>query len=170
MVYFSIKKGVTILSTKRKATIAVLVVILIRLYNIYTPLQTSILSYRSIEIQPNIANEISSDVSKTKAETSKKSENNISDETLSTPVEVTEISSDINADTLYDPVLKVNITIEAFNLYDLDELRHFKGIGEKTAQAIVDYRTQNGAFTDFKTLLSVKGIGEKKLQQMINGK
>ncbi len=158
------------MSTKRKATITILIIILIRLYNIYTPLQTSILSYRSIEIQPNLANEISSNLSKTKAETSEKSENDISDEALSTPVKVTEISSDVNTDMLYDPVLKLDIDIEAFNLYDLDELKHFKGIGEKTAQAIIEYRTQNGAFTDFKTLLSVKGIGEKKLQQMINGK
>lgn len=38
-----------------------------------------------------------------------------------------------------------------------------KGIGIKKAQAIVDWRRQNGKFTNVSQLLEVKGIGEKTL-------
>jgi len=36
-----------------------------------------------------------------------------------------------------------------------------KGVGDSKAQAIVAYRTQNGAFNSVDDLAMVKGIGEK---------
>lgn len=39
------------------------------------------------------------------------------------------------------------------------------GIGEKTAQAIVDYRSKNGSFGTVQDLLNVKGIGPKTLEK-----
>lgn len=40
-----------------------------------------------------------------------------------------------------------------------------KGIGMTKAQAIVEYREQNGAFQSLDQLLEVKGIGEKTLEK-----
>jgi len=39
-----------------------------------------------------------------------------------------------------------------------------KGVGDKKAQAIVDYRTQNGAFTSIDDLQNVKGISAKTIE------
>jgi competence protein ComEA len=40
------------------------------------------------------------------------------------------------------------------------------GIGEVTAQAIVDYRNENGPFRTIEDLLKVKGIGERTLDKI----
>ena len=39
------------------------------------------------------------------------------------------------------------------------------GVGEKRAQAIIDYRQQHGAFTSVEQLQAVKGIGEAVLEK-----
>ena len=63
------------------------------------------------------------------------------------------------------------ITMPAFaggNMVDInsatvEQLQEVKGIGDKTAMAIVAYRSEHGAFKDVEDLLHVKGIGEKSL-------
>ncbi len=40
-----------------------------------------------------------------------------------------------------------------------------KGIGEKKARAIVEYRNQNGAFTSIEDLAKVKGINTKTIDK-----
>lgn len=41
------------------------------------------------------------------------------------------------------------------------------GVGTKTADAIVAYRTQNGPFKDVKDLAKVKGVGEKRAVKLV---
>lgn len=56
---------------------------------------------------------------------------------------------------------KVNI-----NTANLDELRALKGIGEKRAQLIIEYREEYGKFSTIEDLKKVKGIGEKTFQDI----
>ncbi|RST73883.1 hypothetical protein D4T97_013510 [Siminovitchia acidinfaciens] len=61
---------------------------------------------------------------------------------------------------------KVNI-----NKADLSELQTLSGIGPAKAQAIIDYREQDGPFKQVEDLKNVSGIGEKtfeKLQESIS--
>ena len=46
------------------------------------------------------------------------------------------------------------------NTADVYELQRLPGIGEKRAQAIVDYREENGPFQSVEDLTRVSGIGE----------
>lgn len=45
------------------------------------------------------------------------------------------------------------------NQANIDELQKLKGIGEKKAQAIVEYRQKNGRFKNIDEFKNVKGIG-----------
>ena len=51
---------------------------------------------------------------------------------------------------------KVNI-----NTATIEELKTLKGIGEKKAEAIIDYRKKNGSFKNKEELMKVRGIGKK---------
>lgn len=58
---------------------------------------------------------------------------------------------------------KVNI-----NTASVEQLVELPGIGESTANNIVDYRKKNGNFKSIDQLLEVKGVGEKKLSKIKN--
>ena len=47
------------------------------------------------------------------------------------------------------------------NTADQEELMLLDGIGEKLAERILEYRTENGAFQTIEEIQNVKGIGEK---------
>ena len=49
-----------------------------------------------------------------------------------------------------------------------DDLVLLPGVGEVLAQAIIDYRNNNGPFITVQDLLNVSGIGDKKLNGMLN--
>lgn len=50
------------------------------------------------------------------------------------------------------------------NTASADELASLKGIGEKKAQAIVDHREKQGKFTSIDQLADVSGIGPATLE------
>lgn len=52
------------------------------------------------------------------------------------------------------------------NTATIEELIQIPGIGPKTAEKIIEYRTLHGNFKELNELLNVKGIGEKKLEMI----
>jgi len=52
------------------------------------------------------------------------------------------------------------------NTASATELEALPGVGEVIAQAIVDYRTENGPFTSVDQLLDVSGIGDATLENI----
>lgn len=48
------------------------------------------------------------------------------------------------------------------------ELEKLPGIGKKSAEAIVAYRTEKGKFKTLKDLLKVKGVGKKTVEKIQN--
>lgn len=64
------------------------------------------------------------------------------------------ISSVVSEEPMQDEPININTA-------DLELLITLNGIGEKKAQAIIDYREQNGLFSNIEEIMQVKGIGEK---------
>ncbi|MEH6453087.1 MAG: helix-hairpin-helix domain-containing protein [Psychromonas sp.] len=52
------------------------------------------------------------------------------------------------------------------NKASMDQLAKISGIGEKKAQAIIDYREAYGDFVNLTELVKVKGIGESTLKKI----
>ncbi len=52
------------------------------------------------------------------------------------------------------------------NTATAEQLQLLPGVGEVTAQRIVDYRTEHNGFTSIEELMEIKGIGEKKFAEM----
>lgn len=55
----------------------------------------------------------------------------------------------------------------SLNSITFDELLYIKGIGEVTAQKIIDYRSSIGYFTSRYQLLEIDGIGENKMNTIM---
>lgn len=56
----------------------------------------------------------------------------------------------------------------SLNQADLTQLMTLPGIGEVKAQAILDYRTQNGGFSSIEEIRQVSGIGDAIFSQIKN--
>lgn len=71
--------------------------------------------------------------------------------------------------SLQPPSQSVNKKIN-LNTASITELTNsFKGIGEKRAQNIINYRTEHGKFKDITELAKVKGIGQKFIERNLDG-
>lgn len=79
------------------------------------------------------------------------------------PTELTEAASTCPPET---EALTGPVPID-LNLATPEALCTLPGIGEKTALAIVTYRTQIGGFTYYEQLLDVPGIGEKTYKNIL---
>lgn len=79
-----------------------------------------------------------------------------------TPAESTDAASETTAPPAVSDG-KVNI-----NTATLEQLKTLPGIGEVLGQRILDYRAANGPFSSVSELLNVSGIGEKKLEGLLD--
>ncbi len=62
------------------------------------------------------------------------------------------------------PTIRFPIDI---NSADKTEFMALPGIGDVLAQRILDYREENGSFTYVEELMNVEGIGEKRLEEIL---
>ena len=70
--------------------------------------------------------------------------------------ETSQPSASVSAVVIQQPIDVNKATIEQLVL--------LKGIGKKKAQAIIDYRSENGEFISVDDLMNVKGIGERFIE------
>ena len=72
----------------------------------------------------------------------------------------------------FDEALEIQSPIEVnegkvnINSAGIDELQTISGIGPVTAEKIISYREEHGAFTSIEELLNISGIGEKTFKKM----
>ncbi len=52
------------------------------------------------------------------------------------------------------------------NVATIKELSAVSGIGKKKAEAIIAYRTENGAFATIDDIKKVKGVGKKSFEKL----
>ena len=71
--------------------------------------------------------------------------------------------SDFASSSPITPDGKINI-----NTATAEALTYLPGIGEVLAKRIVEYREENGLFTQATDLLNVKGIGNGKLNRILD--
>lgn len=77
------------------------------------------------------------------------------------------VVSEVTVQQVYDPLDQIYYTLDEFNHLSQEQLIHFKGIGESTANSILDYIQKNDGLHSFNELTEIKGIGDKKLEGIL---
>lgn len=76
----------------------------------------------------------------------------------------------LNKQLLNEDIIVINKNKEtvkvSINSASLEELMTLKGIGEKIAQRIIDYRSNVKHFDTLESIMNVKGIGERVFQNI----
>lgn len=81
------------------------------------------------------------------------------------------VTGEVSAEAVEDTSIIVSATEEQaaglinINTADASELMKLKGVGEKTAEKIIEYRVQT-PFEKPEDIMNVKGIGEKKFEDI----
>ena len=83
-------------------------------------------------------------------------------------------NADISNISLQEPLYNKQIIVigtkevkkVSINQASIEELCSLKGIGEKTAQLIIEYREEHNGFKYLEELMNIKGIGEKKYEKI----
>lgn len=98
--------------------------------------------------------------------------------TIESALNLIELKDDIDYTKLnmnkilaHKDVLNIPIKTEtaciSINTSTLEELTQLKGVGEKTALTIIDYRETIGLFQTLEDIMNVKGIGPAKFEKMV---
>lgn len=72
-----------------------------------------------------------------------------------------EISLSNSGEQATDTIININIATK-------EQLKTLNGIGEATAQKIIDYRNEKGKFENIEAIKNVSGIGESKFDKIKN--
>ena len=82
------------------------------------------------------------------------------------PSKEDEVISDSNSTKVVKEKKEVNDGKISINTGSISELMKLQGIGQKKAEAIIEYREKNGLFKDIKDITKVAGIGNSIFEKI----